>query len=87
MFAFSPPAGADIINAPPPSPSQSRTDCLVSAAQVHIVAPEIPFTMEKVHLLSLGCPKNLADSELMIGALVNAGFEVTLDPDEAQVLV
>jgi len=43
--------------------------------------------MEKVHLLSLGCPKNLADSELMIGALVNAGFEVTLDPDEAQVLV
>jgi len=43
--------------------------------------------MEKVHLLSLGCPKNLADSELMLGALVNAGFEVTLDPDEAQVLV
>lgn len=43
--------------------------------------------MEKVHLLSLGCPKNLADSELMLGALVNAGFEVTLDPGEAQVLV
>src|SRR5579863_3478923 len=43
--------------------------------------------MEKVHLLSLGCPKNLADSELMLGALVGAGFEVTLDPDEAQVLV
>ena len=43
--------------------------------------------MEKVHLLSLGCPKNLADSELMLGALVGAGFEVTLDPEEAQVLV
>ena len=43
--------------------------------------------MEKVHLLSLGCPKNLADSELMLGALVNAGFEITLDPDDAQVLV
>src|SRR5271163_2798661 len=43
--------------------------------------------MEKVHLLSLGCPKNLVDSELMLGALVNAGFEVTLDPDEAQVLI
>ncbi len=43
--------------------------------------------MEKVHLLSLGCPKNLADSELMLGALVNAGFEITLDPDAAQVLV
>ncbi len=43
--------------------------------------------MEKVHLVSLGCPKNLTESELMLGALVNAGFEVTLDPEEAQVLV
>src|SRR5437588_9790126 len=43
--------------------------------------------MEKVHLLSLGCPKNLVDSELMLGALSRAGFEVTLDPDQAQVLV
>jgi len=43
--------------------------------------------MEKVHLLSLGCPKNLADSELMLGALVGAGFEITLDPGDAQVLV
>src|SRR6266852_3074787 len=29
--------------------------------------------MEKVHLLSLGCPKNLADSELMLGALARGG--------------
>ena len=43
--------------------------------------------MEKVHLLTLGCPKNLADSELMLGALMRAGFEVTLDPGDAQVLV
>ncbi|HXW83672.1 MAG TPA: 30S ribosomal protein S12 methylthiotransferase RimO [Candidatus Binataceae bacterium] len=43
--------------------------------------------MEKVHLLSLGCPKNLADSELILGALNGAGFEITLDPDDAQVLV
>lgn len=43
--------------------------------------------MERVHLVSLGCPKNTADSELMLGALVRAGFEVTLDPDRAQVLV
>ncbi len=43
--------------------------------------------MEKVHLLTLGCPKNLADSELMLGALTHAGFQVTLDPVEAQVLV
>ena len=43
--------------------------------------------MEKVHLLTLGCAKNLADSELMLGALTQAGFEVTLDPEAAQVLV
>jgi len=43
--------------------------------------------MEKVHLLTLGCPKNLADSELMLGALAQAGFQVTLDPEDAQVLV
>jgi ribosomal protein S12 methylthiotransferase len=43
--------------------------------------------MEKVHLLTLGCPKNLADSELMLGALTSAGFEITLDPEDAQVLL
>ena len=43
--------------------------------------------MEAVHLISLGCPKNTADSELMLGALVRAGFEVTMDPHQAQVLL
>ncbi|MGO9605910.1 MAG: 30S ribosomal protein S12 methylthiotransferase RimO [Candidatus Binataceae bacterium] len=43
--------------------------------------------MEKVHLLTLGCPKNLADSELMLGALAQSGYEVTLNPEDAQVLV
>jgi ribosomal protein S12 methylthiotransferase len=43
--------------------------------------------MEKVHLLTLGCPKNLADSELMLGALAHSGFELTTDPDAADVLV
>jgi len=43
--------------------------------------------MEAIHLISLGCPKNTADSELMLGALVRAGFEVTMDPQQAQVLL
>jgi ribosomal protein S12 methylthiotransferase len=43
--------------------------------------------MEAVHLISLGCPKNTADSELMLGALVRAGFEITADPERAQVLL
>jgi len=43
--------------------------------------------MEKVHLLTLGCPKNLADSELMLGVLARSGFELTTDPEAADVLV
>jgi ribosomal protein S12 methylthiotransferase len=43
--------------------------------------------METVHLLTLGCPKNLVDSELMLGALANAGYELSSDPASAQVLI
>ena len=41
----------------------------------------------KVHLSSLGCPKNQVDAEVMLGRLVAQGYEVTLDPSEADVLV
>jgi ribosomal protein S12 methylthiotransferase len=41
----------------------------------------------KVHLSSLGCPKNQVDAEVMLGKLVTEGYEVTLDPSEADVLV
>ncbi len=43
--------------------------------------------MEKVYLVTLGCPKNQVDSELMLGALVRSGFEITLNPEEAQAVV
>jgi ribosomal protein S12 methylthiotransferase len=43
--------------------------------------------MEKVHLLSLGCPKNLVDSEMMLGALTRAGYEIAMAPEDAQVLI
>jgi ribosomal protein S12 methylthiotransferase len=43
--------------------------------------------MERVHLLTLGCPKNLADSELMLGVFAGAGFDLTTDPETADVLV
>jgi ribosomal protein S12 methylthiotransferase len=41
----------------------------------------------KVHLSSLGCPKNQVDAELMLGQLVAEGYEITFDPAEADVLV
>jgi len=41
----------------------------------------------KLYLVSLGCPKNLVDSELMLGSLQQSGFEVCQTPEEAQVIL
>ena len=42
---------------------------------------------EKVALISLGCPKNLVDSEMMLGHLQTDGYELTTDAAEADVIV
>jgi ribosomal protein S12 methylthiotransferase len=41
----------------------------------------------KVGFVSLGCPKNLVDTEVMMGQLVARGHELTPQPDEADVIV
>jgi ribosomal protein S12 methylthiotransferase len=41
----------------------------------------------KLGLVSLGCPKNLVDSEVMLGLAQQAGHEITHDAAEADVLV
>ncbi|HKW31618.1 MAG TPA: 30S ribosomal protein S12 methylthiotransferase RimO [Candidatus Acidoferrum sp.] len=43
--------------------------------------------MTKVGFVSLGCPKNLVDSEVMMGILAREGYELTRRADEAEVLV
>jgi len=43
--------------------------------------------MAKVGFVSLGCPKNLVDSEVMMGILAREGHELTPRADEAEVLV
>jgi ribosomal protein S12 methylthiotransferase len=43
--------------------------------------------MTKVGFVSLGCPKNLVDSEVMMGILAREGYEITPRADEAEVLV
>lgn len=40
-----------------------------------------------VYLTSLGCPKNRVDSEVILGALANSGYEPVHDPVEARVIV
>ena len=37
--------------------------------------------------ISLGCPKNLVDSEVMMGLLDRAGARLTTRPEEAEILV
>ena len=41
----------------------------------------------KIGLISLGCPKNLVDSEVMLGLAERAGHEITADAADADVLV
>jgi ribosomal protein S12 methylthiotransferase len=41
----------------------------------------------KVGFVSLGCPKNLVDSEVMMGILSREGYELTPRADEAEILV
>jgi len=41
----------------------------------------------KVHMVSLGCPKNRVDSEVMLGELANGGYELSSSPESAEVIV
>ncbi len=43
--------------------------------------------MKKVGFVSLGCPKNLVDSEVMMGQLKAAGYEITNNAEEAETVV
>src|SRR5215467_11484572 len=43
--------------------------------------------MRKVGFSSLGCPKNLVDSEVMMGILSREGYELTPRADDAEILV
>jgi len=56
-----------------------------------IAAPEAVATLDaprpKVGFISLGCPKNLVDSEVMMGMLHGAGAQLTNDAADAEILV
>src|SRR5437762_4580790 len=43
--------------------------------------------MNKVGFISLGCPKNLVDSEVMMGQLKLNGYQITPDAEEADTVV
>lgn len=41
----------------------------------------------KVHFISLGCPKNLVDSEIMAGTLMKDGYQVVADAEDADTVI
>lgn len=43
--------------------------------------------MRTVGIVSLGCPKNQSDSEVLIGHILDAGMNLTADPREADAVV
>jgi ribosomal protein S12 methylthiotransferase len=43
--------------------------------------------MKRIGMVSLGCPKNLVDSEVMMGVLRRHGFTLTSEPRDADVVV
>lgn len=43
--------------------------------------------MKKVGFVSLGCPKNLVDSEVMMGQLKQKGYEITANAEDADTVV
>src|SRR6266536_5252981 len=53
----------------------------ISAENPHSERPQ------KVGFVSLGCPKNLVDSEVMMGLLARAGAELTRRAEDADVIV
>jgi ribosomal protein S12 methylthiotransferase len=44
-------------------------------------------TPKKVHFISLGCPKNLVDSEIMAGTLMKDGYQVVGDHNDADTVI
>lgn len=42
---------------------------------------------KKIGIVSLGCPKNLVDTEIMLGLLKNEQYEITADEKEAQIII
>lgn len=42
---------------------------------------------KSVHFISLGCPKNLVDTEIMVGTLMKDGYEVVADEADADTVI
>lgn len=55
--------------------------CMVECSEVG------EHSMKKIGFVSLGCPKNLVDSEVMMGLVKQQGYELTANQHEAEIIV
>ena len=72
--------------------SHSNNETVAETASTEIETTEegkisFNYTGNKIHFVSLGCPRNLVDSEVMLGILLKAGYEVAELLDEADYIV
>src|SRR6476660_2467021 len=61
-------------------------DCM-SLKSLSVLAPDRPKSALRVGFVSLGCPKNLVDSEVMMGMLSQSGAELVPSAEDADVIV
>src|SRR5271156_4916684 len=69
---------------PNPEPQFEPHSTQKKSEEDRLAAPPRP---QKVGFVSLGCPKNLVDSEVMMGLLARAGAELTRRAEDADVIV
>jgi ribosomal protein S12 methylthiotransferase len=68
-------------------PSKKPTLAPPNEKNVAVAVEEIPSRPQKIGFVSLGCPKNLVDSEVMMGLLTRAGAELSPRAEDADVIV
>src|SRR5216683_8071940 len=64
----------------------AKTLSVATQNATETVAP-VPTAPTRVGFVSLGCPKNLVDSEVMMGLLQQAGAELVSGAEDADVIV
>lgn len=80
----------NILKDQPELPEETPTPAIVKAEEKKGVADgTIAFDHlgNKILFISLGCPRNLVDSEVMLGILLKAGYEVAQQIEDADYLV
>ncbi|MCU1311688.1 MAG: modification enzyme MiaB-family [Candidatus Angelobacter sp.] len=69
------------------SVEETATIALEPANSLSKVSTPESLPPTKVGFVSLGCPKNLVDSEVMMGILASSGAQLTTDAEDADVIV